>query len=310
MDVTVAICTAGERPTLEETLLSVAAQEMPQPLSMEILVVDNSRGENGFVPAVVQSVAAQTTVSVRCVREIRPGLGFARNAALEAARGEIVAYLDDDALADARWAWELVKAHRETDAAVVGGRIDPLWAGVRPSWLGDELLGYLSLLDRGPQRQICHYPSYPYGANISFRRDILQRLGGFATVLGVGGTPGYSMEETEMCLRVERAGETVLYSPDAQVRHLVPAARLTRHYFLDRAVMHGRSSARMACVGGVPSAWQVAKGLAVTLPRVAQHSVWVALFYLVRRDREFISHSRHLMWNLAWMRESVSLAFA
>lgn len=310
VELTVAICTAGERPTLEGALTSVMTQKLAGSLSAEVIVVDNSRGLTGFVARLVSRLSQGSPIPITYVREPRPGLGFARNAAMRAAHGEIVAYLDDDALADPDWAVELVRAYRETGAAAIGGRIDPIWGGQRPDWLGEELLGYLSLLDWGPSRCECHYPAYPYGANISFLQRALLAHEGFSTFLGVGGKPSYSMEETEICRRIEAAGGRVVYSPHARVRHLVPASRLTKRYFLERAAMNGRSTARMVCAPGAerPSFEGLVKGLALAAGRVLRHAALASTSALLGREKESLSQMRHLCWNLAWMSESVVIA--
>lgn len=308
LDVTVAVCTAGERSTLEGALRSLIAQEATAPVAFEILVVDNSREDTGFVSTVVASAGRLARHPVRYVRETRVGLGHARNAGIAAASGEVVAFVDDDVVADPLWISELVRAYRETGAAAVGGKIEPLWASPRPKWLGDELLGYLSVLDYGPERKLCRYPDYPFGANISFRRKALQEIGGFATSLGGGGGPTYLMDEIEVCRRLERAGKAIVYAPLAKVKHLVPASRLTRGYFLGRAMVLGRATARMACEGGgAPSVVEAAKGLMLAAPRAARHGARASFFSLARRDRESLSESRHLLWNLAWMWETATI---
>ncbi|MHB0869178.1 MAG: glycosyltransferase [Chloroflexota bacterium] len=309
LDVTVAVCTAGERKTLDGSLRSLLAQERRIPVEYEILVVDNSREDTGFVRKTAASVASDSAVPVRYAREPQVGLGFARNAAIAAARGEVVAYVDDDVVVDPGWLSELARVYRETDAAAVGGRIDPIWESDRPRWLGDELLGFLSIVDYGPERKRCRYPNYPFGANISFRRAVLLEVGGFATGLGGGGAPTYLMDEIELCRRVERAGGTILYAPLAVVGHIVPASRLTRGFFLKRAVILGRANARMG-LGAADSFSRVraAKGLLLASGRAARHGARASILSLARRESDSLSESRHLVWNLAWMWETALMA--
>lgn len=307
-EVTVAICTSGERRSLENTLLSLMVLSPSPPGGLELLIVDNSREETGFVRRVVDQTA-RSGQTVRYTREPRSGLGFARNAALEAAQGEIVAFVDDDALVDPIWAWELARTYRETDAAAVGGRIDPLWEADRPPWLGDELLAYLSLVDYGPDRKQCRFPKYPFGANISFLRSAAMEVGGFTTSLGRGGAPTYLMDEIDLCRRLEKAGRRIFYAPRARVRHIIPAARLTRGFFLERAAVTGRATARMGYLeGNAPSSLGLAKGVSLAATRAVRHGLRAAFFHVTRRERESLDESRHMIWNLAWMQESVSIA--
>jgi len=305
--ITAAICTAGERSTLEGSLRTLVAQEGALS-EFEVLVVDNSREDKGFVSGVSSAVARDTGVPVRCVRELQVGLGFARNAAIAAAGGEVVAFLDDDVVVDPHWATELATAYRETDAAAVGGKIEAIWGAPRPPWLGDELLGYLSILDYGPERTWCTNPGYPFGANISFRKETLLELGGFATSLGGGGAPTYLMDEIDVCRRLERAGGHILYAPTVKVGHIVPPSRLTRAFFMNRAVFLGRTTARMGCGGSVLSRQRLLKGLPAATWRVAAHGGRCLWFTVTRRERQLASEGRHLAWNLGWMWETILLA--
>ena len=314
-DISVAICTAGERSTLDEALASVTSQALPPTCTIELLVVDNSQTTTDFVRFAADAAAQGSPVPVRYVREPQRGLGFARNAAIEAAQGELVAFLDDDAVADPSWAANLVAAYRETGAAVVGGRVDPIWEVDRPGWLGDDLLGFLSILDYGPDRSVCHYPHYPFGVTIAFRRTLLEHLGGFNTALGGGGAPTYLMDEIELCSRIERAGQTIVYAPEARVRHLVPAGRTTRAFFLQRAAVLGRAAARVGWTAGdvrAPRSVRLlasyARGEIQAAVRAARHGLNALVTLATGREQAFVSQSRHVVWNLSWMWETGLIA--
>jgi len=310
LDLTVAICTAGERSTLDTAIRSLVAQEWSPTGGLEVLVVDNSRGVSTFVPRVVEEIAQDSAIPVRYAREPQVGLGFARNAASANADGEIVAFVDDDAVVDPGWARALLATYGETDASAVGGRVDPLWDGERPSWLGDELLGYLSIVDYGPERRECHFPHYPFGVNISFRRSTLEAVGGFATALGGGGAPTYLMDEIDVCRRMERAGYRIYYTPDARVQHLVPASRMTQAFFFQRAAVLGRATARMGWSSPeVPRTLPAClKGEVLAGQRALRHGVRALLLRATRHERDYVSERRHLIWNATWMAEMGSLA--
>jgi cellulose synthase/poly-beta-1,6-N-acetylglucosamine synthase-like glycosyltransferase len=315
LDVTVAICTAGERSTLAAALDSVVRQALSPACSIELLVVDNGQTTTDFVLLAAEDAARGSSVPVRYVREPVRGLGFARNAAIESATGELVAFLDDDAVADPTWAASLVAVYRETGAAVVGGRVDPIWEVARPDWLGDDLLGFLSILDYGPDRVLCHYPHYPFGVNIAFQRAVLMELGGFNTALGGGGAPTYLMDEIELCSRIERAGKEIVYAPEARVRHLVPAARTTRSFFFQRAAVLGRAAARVGWTAeddraprGVRMLAACAKGELQAAVRAARHGLEAVVTLTTGREQAFVSQSRHVVWNLSWMWETGLIA--
>jgi glycosyltransferase involved in cell wall biosynthesis len=301
---TVVICTAGERQSLQNALESIVAQELLDDTRLELLIVDNSVADTGFVEHIVAELARGAPLVVRTVREPKPGLGYARNAGIATATGQYLAFLDDDAVASPRWVAALVRAHRETGAAVVGGPIRPGWQAARPAWLGDELLGFLGVLNQGPARQVCHYPRYPFGGNISFEVGALRRLGGFAEQLSGGGAPTFLMDEIEVCQRFEAAGEVVLYEPEASVQHQVPPARLTRAFFWKRAAVVGRATARMWYAEGRLSWAAWARAETRGLGRTLRHSIRALGCLVGHRERDFVSEARHVVWNAAWMWES------
>lgn len=308
MKLTAAICTSGERDTLEGSLQTLTNQDPIAPVDFEVVVVDNSRNESSFVNRSVERCASGAAAPIRVIRESRVGLGYARNRAIEAAEGGIVAFLDDDVVVDPFWASELVKAYQETDADAVGGMIYPVWLAERPSWLGDELLAYLSLVDYGPGRRRCRYPKYPFGANISFKKNVLLEIGGFATSLGGGGAPTYLMDEIDLCRRLERTGRLIVYAPAAKVGHIIPASRLKWSYFIGRALILGRATARMGCQGSGIDRYTHLKGFPLAAIRVLRHGVRAGFFAVAGRKRELLSEERHVVWNLAWLWETGLIA--
>ena len=308
MKLTAAICTAGERETLEVALRTLISQDFASQIDFEVIVVDNSRRDGDFVRGIANRVVYDEKVPIRYVRERNVGLGYARNTATAAAKGEIVAFLDDDVIVTPNWASELIAAYQETDAAVVGGRIFAVWLAERPAWLGDELLGYLSILDYGPRRLFCSYPRYPFGANISFNRQILLDVGGFATNLGGGGTPTYLMDEIDVCRRIEAIGKAILYVPSAGVGHIIPASRLTKRFFFNRAVLLGRATAQMGWQRGYVGRYALAKGMLPAVLRILRHTSRAVRFTLGRQQQRLLSEGRHLAWNLGWMWEACLIA--
>jgi glycosyltransferase involved in cell wall biosynthesis len=310
LTMTAIICTAGERRSLQGALQSLVAQRSSPDLELEIVVVDNSQDASGFVKRVTEAAGECSPVPVRCVREPRAGIAFARNTGIEAATGEVVAFLDDDAVADSAWASELAKAYRETDAVVVGGRINLIWEVTRPAWLGDDLSPFLGLLDHGPDRMRCRYPRYPFGGNISFRRAVVRGEAGFATDLGSGGAATFLMDEMELCRRIENRGGPIIYAPEAKVGHIVSASRATRGFFLRRAAMRGRAIARVEWGSDrariTPARY--GSGEFEAAIRAIRHGVKTLVYLATGQYRKSLSESRHLVSNLTWMYETGVIA--
>jgi GT2 family glycosyltransferase len=229
------ICTYDRYDLLPDAIESLRRQDAA-PGAIEIIVVDNSpqQGEAAEFGRRYAGIPNLTYLT-----EATPGLANARNVALAAARGRIVAFIDDDARASPCWAGALIAAHAAFAgrAGIVGGRVVPRWQGEKPAWLGPKLHGYLSLLDLGGELRELPEGASLVGCNLSFDREALTAAGGFATNLGRIGPPTtlLSNEEIEICARIRRAGKVAVYAPDAAVEHIIHAERLTQAWFRRRA---------------------------------------------------------------------------
>jgi hydroxymethylpyrimidine pyrophosphatase-like HAD family hydrolase/GT2 family glycosyltransferase len=205
----------------------------------------------------------------------KPGLSAARNTGIAEAHGEILAFLDDDAAADPGWAEHLLAGYADPAVLGVGGLIRPRWDRPRPAWFPaafDWVVGctYRGMpTGRAPVRNLL-------GANMSFRRSVLDECGGFNTDLGRIGTRPLGCEETELCIRAaERHPEgLLLYDPAASVRHHVPDRRATWEYFRARCYAEGLSKAAMTRrTGTAPGLASERAYLSSTIP----HAVLEAL---------------------------------
>ena len=232
LSVSVVVCTHARTDLLEACLRSVAALTPPP---NEVVVVDNAPPDD----------AAERLVAglpgVRYAAEPRPGLDFARNRALEEARGEWVAFLDDDVVVDPGWLAGLAEAIEENpDAGVVTGLVLPLEleseAQVRFELRGGFRRGVRKRRFAGPK--LPGQPLYPAGAgifgagcNMAVRRDVVADLGGFDEALDTGAPlPGGG--DLDIFYRVARAGHPIAYEPRMLVfhRHRRDLEALRRQY--------------------------------------------------------------------------------
>jgi GT2 family glycosyltransferase len=171
------------------------------------------------------------------------GLSATRNAGIRAARGEVLAFLDDDAFPARTWLSEIVKTLSSARVLCTGGPVSPLFQGELPDWLDDRFLPYLTVWDKGPEVLSLRYNEYPRGANIAYRREAFERFGLFSPHLGRKGRSLTSCEEIEHCLRIERGGGRIVYTPAATIRHWVDASRITPEWMERRFAAQGRSEA-------------------------------------------------------------------
>jgi GT2 family glycosyltransferase len=252
------VCTYNRYDALPRVLDSLCAQTLPG-AAFEIIVVDNSPDQDRSRREAARFAAI---ANLKWVFEATPGLSNARNVGARIATGPLVAFIDDDAVADPRWLANILAGFDRfgENAAALGGRVDPLWEAPRPPWLHDELLGYLSVVDWGGSARIAAAGEWVAGTNISFRRAALAAVGGFSTSLGRarGSQVLLSNEESEAITRLRQAGGKLVYDPDVIVAHLVAAERLTQQWFRRRAAWQALSdylSAPQQRFDDAPEAW-------------------------------------------------------
>jgi glycosyltransferase involved in cell wall biosynthesis len=208
------------------------------------------------------------------------GLAGARNSGAEAARGEVIAFIDDDARAEPDWIEQLSTCFGEEDVVGAGGALIPRWEGPPASWIPREFYwvfgcSYTGLPDRlAPVRN-------PIGANMAVRESVLTDVGGFREgseddaprelrARGVVRAAGNLPDDTDFAIRVRQRhpGAIWLYQPRATVHHTVTPERASFGYFLRRCYEEGVGKANLSrYVGSEEGLSSERRHLLVVLPR-------------------------------------------
>jgi GT2 family glycosyltransferase len=245
----VVICayTMDRWPVLMESVASARAQTH-QPTEV-ILVIDHNEELSQLANAHFHGVTV-------LANECSPGIAGARNAGCAVASGSVLAFLDDDAIAEPEWLERLVSHYASAGVLGVGGLVLPDWRSGKPDWFPAEFNWVVGCSWTGLPDTLAEVRN-PIGANFSVRREVHAAVGGFHSEMGhVAGTHGAPVtgtaDETEFCIRASKhcPGGRWLYAPDAKVHHVVAQSRLSWAFFVGRCRMEGDSKATLTRIAG------------------------------------------------------------
>jgi glycosyltransferase involved in cell wall biosynthesis len=236
----VVVTTYNRAELLKNCLDSLCQQTLDHSL-YEIIVVDNHSTDN--TRQIVETF--QGTGIVRYFMESQLGMNTARNLGLKEACGAYVAYIDDDALADPNW---LEVAAREIAIIVpmldcLGGPIFPFYTSTKPEWFEDK---YEIRRDWDSPRYLRPGQAFS-GSNMIWKKEILEALGGFDSVVGVVGNSMRFGGETIVFSKIWSARDNpqLYFSPDLIVHHWVPAYKMKVLYRIKRNIAQGQYFAKI-----------------------------------------------------------------
>lgn len=243
----VLVCThAAER--LEQLSRAVASLDTQTRVPDELVVLVDGTAELGdLVRGALPAALPRTGLPVRVEALGRNrGVSVARTAGAGMLGTDLVAFLDDDAVADPGWLAGLEAPLADPRVLGSSGRSEADFTGPRPAWLPDEFLWTVG----------CSYAGMPtrptrvrnvYGGCAVVRRRLFLDLGGYDPRLGHGSGRTGGGEEADFCLRAATAtGGEFAFEPAAVIRHRVPVERLTWAYFLERCRSEGELKALLA----------------------------------------------------------------
>jgi glycosyltransferase involved in cell wall biosynthesis len=169
-----------------------------------------------------------------------PGLSNARNKGVELSSGDIIAFIDDDAIADINWVSNLVICYKNPKIFGVGGPMKPLWVSGEVTWIPEEFYWAMGCSYRS-QKNIIHCVRGNFGSNMSFRRIIFEKIGYFDDKLGLVDDNMRTGEETELSIRVlnEFKESKIIYNPNAVVYHKIYRFRKSFTFLMRRCYSYG-----------------------------------------------------------------------
>jgi len=245
MKISIILCTYNRCQKLSKALESTAALRLVEPDEWEVLVVDNNSSDQ--TRQVAEGFCRRYPNHFRYLFESNQGKSYALNAGIREARGDVLAFIDDDVTVELTWLQNLTASLHGRGWAGAGGRVLPQRTFVPPRWLSLEG-GPFGLFDRGTVAS--ELKEAPLGNNMAFRREMFEKYGDFRTDLGPRPGSEIRGEDSAFANRLLAAGERLRYEPSAVVYHEVPDCRVHKEYFLDWWFDKARSEIR---ISGVPA---------------------------------------------------------
>lgn len=224
-DITVVVPTFNRRPSLQKLLASLDALEVPESIHAEVVIVDNGSTDN-TQELLTQNEGREGRFVFRTLKENRQGKSSALNRGIASAQGKILIVVDDDVVVHPEWMIKHWECHRDVQFDVIQGRVLP---GVddqgNPADESRVREYNIPIVDYG--KEICAIRGFT-GTNVSFKREIFDKVGFFDPRLGPGAA-GFS-EDSEFSLRIKKVGFKIGYAPDAIVYHELNPNRYGREY--------------------------------------------------------------------------------
>ena len=223
--ISIVIPTRNRASSLKRLLESLQRSTSLDETQVEIIVINN-HSTDATSQLLIDTRAAQTTIPIRVLEQSKPGKSWSLNLGLNQAAGSLLLVLDDDVTVDKSCIAEHVAAYKRNNFDAVQGKV---LAGLdsegQPADLSRLREYNIPLVDHG--EAICEVRGFT-GTNVSFLREVFEKVGVFDTRLGPGAS-GFS-EDTEYSRRVRQAGFKIGYAPRAVVYHELNPERYGRSY--------------------------------------------------------------------------------
>src|SRR5258708_704887 len=274
-DISVIICAYTEKRWDDLVAAIESVRQQTLPATEIIIVIDHN-------PQVLARVQYHMPDWIVVENAEARGLRGARNSGLAAAKGQIIAFLDDDAVAMPDWLMFLTEGYTDQNVLGTGGAVTPSWVDNKPTWLPEEFYWVVGCTYRG-MPQTASTIRNPIGANMSIRREVFDTVGDFhSEIERVGAQHAGGCEETELCIRARQHWPqgVFLYQPEARVFHRVPGSRTCWRYFYSRCYVEGLAKAVVARHVGVKDSLASERTYIFrTLPRAVMHGLTDTLFH-------------------------------
>ena len=225
--VSVVICSYNRDKFLPAALESLTKQTALLS-NFEIVIINNNSTDNTEKIS-LEFIKVHPELNITYEVEKNQGLSFARNKGIATAKGDIIAFMDDDAIARNNYVEQLYKHFEKyPNYGAIGGRVIPIYGEKEPEpkWMSKYIQGVVSKVDYGNEVKP-FVKKYPAGCNMAFRKNVFKKYGGFNTDLVYRGDDKFIFH------KLKKNGIKVLYAPNIYVNHHIDAYRIQPE-FIDK----------------------------------------------------------------------------
>lgn len=234
------VCTYNREQYIETTLQHLVKQNIDKAL-IEILIVNNNSTDN-TEDICLNFIKKNPQEPILYFLETQQGHSYSRNRGIHESKGELIAFIDDDAFVEKDFSQNIIQFFKNyPDAQVMGGKIIPVYESKEPAWMSRFLLPLVSALDMGDKVNPFQGRKFPIGANVTFRRCVFDQYGLFNVALGRKGSGLAGGDEKELVLRLKEDHAPIYYAPNVVVQHIIPDKRLSQAYIKGLAIGVGQS---------------------------------------------------------------------
>jgi glycosyltransferase involved in cell wall biosynthesis len=241
-EISIIVCTYNRDKYIKKTLDCLKDQSA-NPDSFEVIIIDNNSTDQ-TASICTSFLQENQSLNFHYFLEKDQGHTYARNRGIKEAKGDLLAFIDDDAFVQSDYVKNSIysfNTHKE--AVAIGGKINPVYeSGQEPKWMSKFLLPLVAAIDMGSNvKQFGRY-KFPIGANMIFRKEVFDKYGLFDVNLGRRGNDGLEGgDEKDVFDRLKKDDLTILYDPAIMVDHIIPDKRLQISYIKGLGIGVGTS---------------------------------------------------------------------
>ncbi len=266
MLISVIVATYNRAHLLQSSIESLLKLETKNIFSFEVIVVDNCSTDH--TKTVIDELHEKNKrIPIKYYSEKKPGVAYARNKGLKKAKGDWVAFFDDDQIADHAWLTKLVDVALTNNIDCIGGRIKLLLPRQDDS-LPQVCRAILGSLNFGSKSKRLPKKCLPGTGSVLIKRKLFESIGIFDETFTRGA------EDADLFRRIEKAGYELWYAPESIAYHVIPEYRLRNDYFIWCSLRDGVNYAYLDHKenGSLMMVWacilRVGQAVAVTMPKL------------------------------------------